>query len=242
MGICVRLKPLTVSQSESALLRALCQQHSGLMKSHAAFFNENVLWVVADLQAWMEGNARDLMSMVSPNGLEETLIRAICAQLLGPLETLHKAGRLLRDLKAKNIMFLETGEVQLQAFTLPSILQDKAPMYRDSLYWVAPEILPNLDNKAAHPSADIWALGVTILELALGQPPMATQDLTPQQILAAIADGPAPALSLEQRKIFSKAFVDVVGASGSCVLSSVNSCGSLSRYLFEQKSIKASEH
>lgn len=152
------------------------------------------------------------MSIVCPGGLEETLIRAICAQVLAPLEILHKSGRLYRDLKAKNIMLLESGEVQLQTFTLPSILQEKAPMYRDSLYWVAPEILPNMDNKSASPAADIWALGVTILELALGQPPLASQDLTPQQILSSIAEGPAPGLSSEQKTKFSKAFLDVIGS------------------------------
>jgi serine/threonine protein kinase len=208
----LHLNYLLLSQSEAAILRALSHQHPGLMKSHASFFNENVLWVVADLQSWMEGNARDLMSIVSPSGIEETLIRAICAQLLSPLEVLHKSGRLFRDMKAKNIMLLETGDVQIQTFTLPSILQDKAPMYRDSLYWVAPEILPNLETKTASPAADVWALGITVLELALGQPPMATQDLSPQQILTAISDGPAPGLTAEQKKLFSKAFVDVIGS------------------------------
>jgi len=34
-------------------------------------------------------------------GLEESIIRAICAQLLAPLDFLHKNGRIFRDLKAK---------------------------------------------------------------------------------------------------------------------------------------------
>lgn len=54
---------------------------------------------------------------------------------------------------------LPNGEVQLQLFTLPSILQDKAPTYRESLFWLAPEILPNREQKSAGPAYGcVWLL------------------------------------------------------------------------------------
>lgn len=49
-----------------------------------------------------------------------------------------------------------------------------------------------------------------MLEMALGQPPLQALDLAPPQILAQIADGPAPTLTPEQRSKFSKAFIDVI--------------------------------
>jgi serine/threonine-protein kinase OSR1/STK39 len=83
-------------------------------------------------------------------------------------------------------------------------------MYRDSLYWVAPEILPNQDTKPSGPAVDIWALGITMIELAIGSPPLASMDLNPTQILQTIAEGSAPSLSAEQKAKFSKAFLDII--------------------------------
>ena len=85
------------------------------------------------------------------SGLDETLIQTIAVQILQPLSKLHSAGRVFKDLKAKNIMITPEGNALLQVFTIPSILQERAPMFRHSVYWFAPELLTEKASELLHP-------------------------------------------------------------------------------------------
>ncbi|KAF6260214.1 putative serine/threonine protein kinase [Scenedesmus sp. NREL 46B-D3] len=77
--------------------------------------------------------------------------------------------------------------------------------------WMAPEVLAPQDDEGYDASADIWSVGITLMELALGKPPLAR--LPPMRIILNTVINPPPTLqdSPDGRK-FSKAFKDVVSA------------------------------
>ena len=217
-------------RSEMEVLEEKCRGQSGFLCESQAFFVESVLWIVYDFKAWSEGTVRDIIGLHSNNeggvgALEEQLVRAIGAQLLEPLEYLHnQVGRIFRDLRCKNLMVTSEGRVQLQIFTLPSILQEKAPIYKDSLLWASPELLLqervpgasmtsamalNAVSTSVGSPVDVWALGMTLLELALGDPPF-SPDLSPSQLFQAIVEGEPPSIPAEFSHLWSKGFKEVI--------------------------------
>jgi serine/threonine protein kinase/HSP20 family molecular chaperone IbpA len=212
-------------KSEMAMIEEMCADQEGFLVGGQSFFADQVLWIVCDFEAWSEGTVRDIMSIHTQDGhtLDEQLVRAIGAQLLAPLEFLHSKGRIFRDLRCKNLMVTPEGKIQLQLFTLPSILQERSPIYKDSLFWASPELLlqervPGSSMSPAAlaaatsvgPPADVWALGITLLELALGDPPLCQDHLSPAQIFKAIVEGEPAMLPPEIAPLWSKGFKEVI--------------------------------
>jgi serine/threonine protein kinase/HSP20 family molecular chaperone IbpA len=212
-------------KEEIGAIEEMCRGQEGFLVECQRFFVDNVLWIVCDFAAWSEGTVKDIVSLHNEEGgvLDEQLVRAIGNQLLAPLEFLHSKGRIFRDLRCKNLMVTPEGEIQLQLFTLPSILQEKAPIYKDSLFWASPELLlqERVPGSSMTPAAmaaaassvgtpvDVWALGITLLELALGDVPF-HPDMTPSQLFQAIVEGDSPTLPPEIAPLWSKGFKEVI--------------------------------
>lgn len=66
---------------------------------------------------------------------------------------------------------------------LTMTMQNKRKTFVGSPYWMAPEVA-NLDKKGYSKQCDIWALGITAIELAEKQPPMF--DLHPMRLVSLI--------------------------------------------------------
>jgi len=96
------------------------------------------------------------------------------AEVLMSLEYLHLNGILYRDLKPENLVIsmTERGHIKLVDFGFAKRL--KAPGQRTytncgTPAYIAPEVLLGLNGHG--PEADIWSLGVLMVELASGQTP-----------------------------------------------------------------------
>lgn len=89
------------------------------------------------------------------------------------LAYMHKSEMIHRDIKAGNILLNMNGEIFLSDFGVSATM--KLGQKRDTLAgspcWMAPEVM----TKGGHDfKADIWSLGITAIELALGDAPNST--------------------------------------------------------------------
>jgi serine/threonine protein kinase len=104
-------------------------------------------------------------------------ISIILREILLGIEYLHSTGKIHRDIKPANILLTDKGEVKIADFGVSAELS-KTDTNRESFvgtpYWMAPEMLC---SKKYNQKVDIWALGITGINLATGRVPY--QDIKP---------------------------------------------------------------
>ncbi|KAI8912935.1 kinase-like domain-containing protein [Powellomyces hirtus] len=143
-----------------------------ITRYHGSYLNDTKLWVIMDYAA-----GGSMRSILKSGPIDEKYIAIIAREVLHALVYLHKYAAIIhRDIKAANILLTDDGKVKLCDFGVAGQIT-MSVLRRNSFvgtpYWMAPEIIrrAQYDYKA-----DIWSLGITIIELATGNPPFADQD------------------------------------------------------------------
>jgi serine/threonine protein kinase len=128
------------------------------------------LFVVMELCE--HGSIMSIMSKLSLATLPENSIAyGIYGTLLG-LQYLHKAHKMHRDIKGGNVLVNGKGEVKLADFGITAMLNatwGRRNTFIGSPYWMAPEMLT---ADSYDKMVDIWATGITAIEIAEGKPPL----------------------------------------------------------------------
>ena len=187
--------------------------HANVLPLYTSFVHDNELWMVMPFITG--GSVLHIMKYSFPEGLEEVAIATIIRDVLRALEYVHKQGGIHRDIKAGNILVDKDGCVKLADFGVATSLErngswghDKAARmtFVGTPCWMAPEVMEQTagyDN-----AADIWSVGITLLEMAHGHAPFAK--FPPMKVLLMTLQNPPPTLDDKGKKHFSKFMKDVV--------------------------------
>ncbi|XP_076831711.1 STE20-like serine/threonine-protein kinase isoform X2 [Brachyhypopomus gauderio] len=173
--------------------------HQYIVKLLDAFYYDSKLWILIEFCA---GGAVDAVMLELERPLTEPQIRVVCKQSLEALAYLHENKIIHRDLKAGNILFSSDGDIKLADFGV-SAKNTKTLQRRDSFigtpYWMAPEVVmcETSKDRPYDYKADIWSLGVTLIELAQIEPP--NHEMNPMRVLLKIAKSEPPTLMQPSR-------------------------------------------
>lgn len=139
---------------------------------YGSILNDTRLWIIMDYCAG--GSVRTLLKA---GVFEEKYLGIVIRELLIGLSAVHKMGVIHRDLKAANILISKEGNVQLCDFGVAAKVTAnslKRTTMAGTPYWMAPEVIREGDTYNS--KADIWSLGITIYEIATGNPPYCDKD------------------------------------------------------------------
>jgi serine/threonine protein kinase len=153
------------------------------------------------------GSIRDIIKRgkrenISINELE---ISSIIYMILQSLVFIHKNNFIDRDIKGRNILVNIEGIVKLCDFGIcKTYHKDNMKHIRGgSPYWMAPEVL----NKEEYDQTiDVWALGITCIELAENEPPYFK--LSPKEVMKQIIK--LPPNGLNDKSKWSNEFNDFI--------------------------------
>ncbi|XP_047154078.1 serine/threonine-protein kinase 4 isoform X3 [Vigna umbellata] len=177
--------------------------HPNVVRYLGSYQGEEYLWIVMEYCGG--GSVADLMG-VTDESLDEGQIAYICREALKGLDYLHSIFKVHRDIKGGNILLTEQGDVKLGDFGVAAQLtrtMSKRNTFIGTPHWMAPEVIQEsrYDGKV-----DVWALGVSAIEMAEGVPPRS--DVHPMRVLFMISIEPAP--MLEDKEKWSLYFHDFV--------------------------------
>lgn len=121
------------------------------------------------------------------------IIRETCRAAI----ELNRNHVLHRDIRGDNILLTKNGRVKLCDFGLSRQVDStlgKRGTCIGSPCWMAPEVVAALESREPDVTVrcDVWALGITTIELADGKPPFA--DMHPTRAMFAIVRNPPPTL------------------------------------------------
>ncbi|XP_054424023.1 serine/threonine-protein kinase 10 [Pteronotus mesoamericanus] len=168
--------------------------HPYIVKLLGAYYYDGKLWIMIE---FCPGGAVDAIMLELDRGLTEPQIQVVCRQMLEALNFLHGKKVIHRDLKAGNVLMTLEGDIRLADFGV-SAKNLKTLQKRDSFigtpYWMAPEVVmcETMKDTPYDYKADIWSLGITLIEMAQIEPPH--HELNPMRVLLKIAKSEPPTL------------------------------------------------
>lgn len=181
-------------------------RHKNVVDLYEAFYHNGILSMFIE---YCGAGAVDSIMVDLEKPLNEDQIRYICREMCEGLDFIHKHRVIHRDLKAGNVLLTMDGSVKLADFGV-SALNAKTIQRRDSFigtpYWMAPEVIlcETVKDTPYSYKADIWSLGITLIEFAQIEPP--NHEMHPMRVLIKIQKADPP--HLDDVRKWSKTFQD----------------------------------
>eukprot|EP00906_Rhabdomonas_costata_P037623 RCo053028 len=158
------------------LSRLSAAAHANIVAYKEAFFVDRRLMIVMEYM-----NLGSLSSVLRATGaLPVGVLCGVTAQVVAGLAALHSSAIVHRDLKPSNLLVNRRGVVKITDFGVSAMLTEKPHQqghlsHTGSTAYMSPE---RIRGNPHGPPCDIWALGVTCAECALGVYPFFPEGLS----------------------------------------------------------------
>ncbi|XP_050438819.1 mitogen-activated protein kinase kinase kinase kinase 5 isoform X1 [Adelges cooleyi] len=184
--------------------------HPNIIEYFGSYLRRDKLWIC--MEYCSGGSLQDIYHITGP--LIELQIAYMCRETLKGLAYLHTMGKMHRDIKGANILLTENGEVKLADFGVSAQITatiNKRKSFIGTPYWMAPEVAAVERKGGYNQLCDIWAVGITSIELAELQPPMF--DLHPMRVLFLMSKSGFKPPTLKERDKWSPTFHNFIKVS-----------------------------
>nr|CAH7723974.1 unnamed protein product [Callosobruchus chinensis] len=182
-------------------------RHPNVIAYYGSYLRRDKLWICMEYCGG--GSLQDIYHITGP--LAENQIAYMCRETLLGLQYLHNMGKMHRDIKGANILLTEAGDVKLADFGVSAQITatiNKRKSFIGTPYWMAPEVAAVERKGGYNQLCDIWATGITAIELAELQPPMF--DLHPMRALFLMSKSGFKPPTLKDKEKWSPTFHNFV--------------------------------
>uniref|UniRef100_A0A1W7RA67 Mitogen-activated protein kinase kinase kinase kinase n=1 Tax=Hadrurus spadix TaxID=141984 RepID=A0A1W7RA67_9SCOR len=200
----IKLEPgddFGIIQQEILMMRSC--RHTNIVAYYGSYLRRDKLWICMEYCGG--GSLQDIYHITGP--LTEIQIAYMCRETLQGLKYLHSLGMMHRDVKGANILLTEDGDVKLADFGVSAQITatiSKRKSFIGTPYWMAPEVAAVERKGGYNQQCDIWAVGITAIELAELQPPMF--DLHPMRALFLMSKSGFKSPQLKDKNKWSPTF------------------------------------
>ncbi|KRT85747.1 protein kinase, partial [Oryctes borbonicus] len=204
----IKLEPgddFGIIQQEILMMRDC--RHPNIIAYYGSYLRRDKLWICMEFCGG--GSLQDIYHITGP--LTEHQIAYMCRETLLGLSYLHRMGKMHRDIKGANILLTEDGDVKLADFGVSAQITatiNKRKSFIGTPYWMAPEVAAVERKGGYNQLCDIWAIGITAIELAELQPPMF--DLHPMRALFLMSKSGFKPPTLKDKERWSPTFHNFV--------------------------------
>ncbi|XP_067831161.1 mitogen-activated protein kinase kinase kinase kinase 5-like isoform X2 [Heptranchias perlo] len=200
----IKMEPdddFSVIQQEIVMVKSCT--HQNIVAYYGSYIRSNKLWICMEFCGG--GSLQDIYHVTGP--LSELQIAYISRETLQGLEYLHNQGKIHRDIKGANILINDNGDVKLADFGISAQITAtfaRRMSFIGTPYWMAPEVAAVEFKGGYNELCDIWAVGITAIELAELQPPMF--DVHPLRVLFLMSKSGYQSPKLKDKAKWSSAF------------------------------------
>jgi len=178
-------------------------RHPNIVAYFGSYLRRDKLWICMEYCGG--GSLQDIYHITGP--LTEKQIAFMCRETLQGLAYLHSMQKMHRDIKGANILLTEGADVKLADFGVSAQITatlGKRKSFIGTPYWMAPEVAAVERKGGYNHLCDIWAVGITAIELAELQPPMF--DLHPMRALFLMSKSGYKPPTLKDKSKWSSSF------------------------------------
>ncbi|KAJ6215902.1 hypothetical protein RDWZM_010402 [Blomia tropicalis] len=159
----IDIKHFDGMMNEIDILRRV--KHRNLIRMSDCFRTSIDIWLVTDLMDF--ATLHDIIGLMKVGG-DEPIIATIMYEVLKGLHYLHSHELVHRDIRSTNILLNgKKGTIKIADFGNACFRKNVTKEYVGAPWSLAPEVITNYSYDYA---SDIWALGMTAIEMTDGEP------------------------------------------------------------------------
>eukprot|EP01094_Clydonella_sp_ATCC50884_P011836 TRINITY_DN2167_c0_g1_i3.p1 TRINITY_DN2167_c0_g1~~TRINITY_DN2167_c0_g1_i3.p1 ORF type:complete len:807 (+),score=310.83 TRINITY_DN2167_c0_g1_i3:153-2573(+) len=203
MPLLNELDPHSKKLATEVKVLALCK-HPNIVGFKGCFYSNDTIWLGMNLCS--SGSLGEMLRSTS-FVLNEDQVQVISKQIVRGLAYLHARGVVHRDVKLDNVLIGEDA-VQLADLGVAGVCSttdERSNSIAGTTYWLAPEMALGGEYDW---SADIWSLGITVIELFEKYPPY--WDLLPVRQLYMLTSEDVDVPTLKETDHISRDAIDFI--------------------------------